>query len=38
MLRTTTNVLSDSCGSVIVARLEGESLEGMGEPAEESED
>lgn len=38
MFRTTTNVLSDSCGAVIVARLEGESLEGMGEPAEESED
>ena len=36
MFRTTTNVLSDSCGSVIVARLEGESLEGMGEPAEPS--
>ena len=37
MFRTTVNVLSDSCGAVIVARLEGESLEGMGDPAEESE-
>lgn len=35
MFRTTTNVLSDSCGSVLVARLEGESLEKMGDPAEE---
>ena len=34
MFRTTTNVLSDSCGAVIVARLEGESLEGMGEPVD----
>ncbi|OGV83624.1 MAG: sodium:dicarboxylate symporter [Lentisphaerae bacterium RIFOXYB12_FULL_65_16] len=32
MFRTTLNILSDSCGAVIVARLEGESLEGMGEP------
>jgi len=31
MFRTTINVLSDSCGAVIVARLEGESLRGMGE-------
>jgi proton glutamate symport protein len=31
MFRTTVNVLSDSCGCVIVARLEGESLEGIGE-------
>lgn len=31
MFRTSVNVLSDSCGSVIVARLEGESLEGIGE-------
>jgi len=31
MFRTTLNILSDSCGAVIVARLEGESLEGMGE-------
>jgi proton glutamate symport protein len=31
MFRTTVNVLSDSCGAVIVARLEGESLSGMGE-------
>jgi len=35
MFRTTVNVLSDSCGCVIVARLEGESLEGMGEVVEE---
>jgi len=27
MFRTTVNVLSDSCGAVIVARLEGEALE-----------
>lgn len=32
MFRTTVNVLSDSCGSVIVARLEGEKLENIGEP------
>ena len=32
MFRTTVNILSDSCGAVIVARLEGESLKGMGEP------
>jgi len=31
MFRTTVNVLSDSCGCVIVARLEGETLEGIGE-------
>jgi proton glutamate symport protein len=31
MFRTTINVLSDSCGAVIVARLEGESLKGIGE-------
>lgn len=31
MFRTTLNILSDSCGSVIIARLEGESLEGIGE-------
>jgi len=31
MFRTTVNVLSDSCGSVLVARLEGESLANMGE-------
>ena len=37
MFRTTTNVLSDSCGTVIVARLEGESLEKIGEPADEEE-
>lgn len=30
MFRTTVNVLSDSCGAVIVARLEGEKLENMG--------
>lgn len=33
MFRTTVNVLSDSCGSVIVARLEGEKLAGYGSPA-----
>ncbi len=37
MFRTTVNVLSDSCGSVIVARLEGESLAGIGEPVEEED-
>ena len=31
MFRTTINVLSDSCGAVVVARLEGEKLENMGE-------
>jgi Na+/H+-dicarboxylate symporter len=31
MFRTTVNVLSDSCGAVIVARLEGEPLHDMGE-------
>jgi proton glutamate symport protein len=31
MFRTTINILSDSCGAVIVARLEGETLEGIGE-------
>jgi len=30
MFRTMVNVLSDSCGSVIVARLEGETLKGIG--------
>lgn len=30
MFRTTLNVLSDSCGAVIVARLEGEELVGIG--------
>jgi len=34
MFRTTLNILSDSCGAVIVARLEGESLAGMGEQVE----
>lgn len=34
MFRTTVNVLSDSCGAVIVARLEGEKLAGMGEPVQ----
>lgn len=38
MFRTTVNVLSDSCGAVVVARLEGESLEGMGEPEQEEAD
>ena len=32
MFRTTVNVLSDSCGAVIVARLEGEKLKHMGDP------
>ncbi|MFC2157074.1 dicarboxylate/amino acid:cation symporter [Acidobacteriota bacterium] len=32
MFRTTVNILSDSCGAVIVARLEGESLKGIGTP------
>jgi len=32
MFRTMVNVLSDSVGSVIVARLEGETLKGIGEP------
>lgn len=36
MFRTTTNVLSDSCGAVIIARTEGETLEGMGEATKES--
>ena len=36
MFRTTVNILSDSCGAVIVARLEGESLKGIGEPLPES--
>jgi len=31
MFRTTVNVLSDSCGAVIVARLEGETFKNMGE-------
>lgn len=31
MFRTMVNVLSDSCGAVIVARLEGETLKDMGE-------
>lgn len=35
MFRTTVNVLSDSCGAVIVARLEGESLKDIGEPLQE---
>ena len=34
MFRTATNVLSDSCGTVIIARSEGESLERMGKPAD----
>lgn len=34
MFRTTINVLSDSCGAVIVARLEGEKLEGLGESSQ----
>lgn len=35
MFRTTLNVMSDSVGAVVVARLEGESLEGMGMPKPE---
>jgi Na+/H+-dicarboxylate symporter len=35
MFRTATNVLSDSCGAVIIARLEGEKLEDFGEPVTE---
>ncbi|HDP98588.1 MAG TPA: dicarboxylate/amino acid:cation symporter [bacterium] len=38
MFRTTVNVLSDSCGAVVVARLDGESLEGMGEALAEEDD
>jgi len=38
MFRTTVNVLSDSCGAVIVARTEGETLEKMGEPADKEND
>ncbi len=34
MFRTTVNVLSDSCGAVIVARLEGEKLKDIGEEPE----
>jgi len=34
MFRTTTNVISDSCGAVIIARSEGETLDRMGEPAD----
>ncbi|MBN1480064.1 dicarboxylate/amino acid:cation symporter [candidate division KSB1 bacterium] len=37
MFRTATNVLSDSCGAVIIARSEGETLDQMGEPADEEE-
>ena len=37
MFRTTVNVLSDSCGTVIVARLEGESLEGIGQTVDEDD-
>lgn len=38
MFRTTVNVLSDSCGCIIVARLEGEMLDGMGEPFKDEDD
>ena len=38
MFRTATNVLSDSCGTVIIARSEGETLERMGEPADEEDE
>lgn len=34
MFRTTLNILGDSCGAVIVAKSEGETLEGFGEPAQ----
>ncbi len=37
MFRTAVNVLSDSCGAVVVARLEGESLEGMGKQKREEQ-
>jgi len=37
MFRTTPNVLSDSFGTVIVARLEGETLEKIGAPAEDED-
>ncbi|MBN1559718.1 dicarboxylate/amino acid:cation symporter [candidate division KSB1 bacterium] len=37
MFRTTVNVIGDSCGAVIIARSEGETLEGMGEPAANEE-
>jgi Na+/H+-dicarboxylate symporter len=35
MFRTTINVLSDSCGAVIVARLEGEKLKDIGKPIDQ---
>jgi proton glutamate symport protein len=38
MFRTSVNVLSDSCGSVIVARLEGETLNGIGESSVQEDD
>jgi Na+/H+-dicarboxylate symporter len=38
MFRSTVNVLSNSCSSVIVARLEGETLDRIGEPFMEEED
>ena len=37
MFRTATNVMSDSCGAVIIARSEGETMERMGEPADAEE-
>lgn len=36
MFRTAVNILSDSCGAVVVARLEGETLAGMGEPVQDA--
>lgn len=35
MFRTTVNILSDSCGAVLVARMTGEQLEGMGQADDE---
>lgn len=37
MFRTATNVLSDSCATVIVARTVGDTLDKMGEPADHEE-
>ncbi len=34
MFRTTTNITSDSCGAVIIARTEGEELKDLGEPVQ----
>jgi len=38
MFRTMVNVLSDSCGAVIVARLEWESLDELGDAVKEDDD